>query len=84
MSGLSSSANGFELRFEPLAGVQSIYAFPCDAAGNVDLDALSERDRNRYFYARVALGRGFAICPRQQAQRTDSAIHVQHHLKEAA
>ena len=36
------------------------YAFPCDAARYVDLDALSERARNNYFYARAVVGREFA------------------------
>ncbi|SDJ53056.1 hypothetical protein [Variovorax sp. OV700] len=35
-------------------------AFPCDARGRVDLDGLSERARNNYFYARALTGRAFA------------------------
>lgn len=33
------------------------FAFPCDLRGNVDMDALSERARNNYFYARAMIGR---------------------------
>jgi hypothetical protein len=51
-----SSQVGYELRFRALVhGVQD-YSFPCDALGRVDLDALSERARNAYFFARVVIG----------------------------
>ncbi len=33
------------------------YAFPCDDSGRVDLDGLSERARNNYFFARAMVGR---------------------------
>lgn len=36
-------------------------AFPCDASGRVDMDALSERARNDYLFARAAVGREFAM-----------------------
>ena len=36
------------------------YVFPCDPAGVVPLDALSERARNNYFYARAMVGRELA------------------------
>lgn len=36
------------------------YAFPCDPSGQVDLDAMSERARNNYFYARAMVGRELA------------------------
>ena len=48
----------FELRFQPLQDGRAL-SFPCDAAGHVDLDALSERARNNYFYARSVIGREF-------------------------
>ena len=35
-------------------------AFPCDAAGHVDMDSLSERARCNYLFARRAVGRDFA------------------------
>ena len=33
------------------------FSFPCDARGQVHLDALSERARNNYLYARAMVGR---------------------------
>lgn len=49
-----------ELRFESLFDPGRSYAFPCDAAGNVDLDSLSDRARANYFYARTLIGREFS------------------------
>ena len=51
---------GFLLRFEPLVEGESVIDIPCDAAGQVDLDALAEADRNAYFYARVVRHQRFA------------------------
>jgi hypothetical protein len=48
----------FRSLFEPGRGL----AFPCDAAGQVPLDALSERSRCNYDFARSVVGRDFA-CP---------------------
>jgi hypothetical protein len=50
----------FELRFQSLFNDGRALAFPCDATGHVALDALSERARNNYFYARTVVGRDFA------------------------
>lgn len=36
------------------------FAFPCDPAGVVHLDGLSDRARNNYFYARAMVGRELA------------------------
>ena len=58
---------GFELRFRSLFDAGLGYAFPCDAAGRGDVDALAERARNRYFYARAVVGREFAT-PRVQSR----------------
>jgi hypothetical protein len=52
---------GFELRFASLFNDGRALAFPCDAAGRVDLDALSERARSNYFFARSVIGRDFGI-----------------------
>lgn len=49
-----------ELRFQSLYDAGRYYAFPCDAAGNVDMDALSDRARTNYLYARTAIGREFS------------------------
>ena len=56
---LSASA-GFELRFEPLHGTGQAFSFPCDAQGQVDMNALSDRARSKYLYARALVGRSFA------------------------
>ena len=37
------------------------YAFPCDANGHVDIDALSDRARSNYFYARTVVGREMSV-----------------------
>jgi hypothetical protein len=50
----------FELCFASLLNDGRALAFPCDAAGHVDLDALSERARINYFFARTTIGRAFA------------------------
>jgi hypothetical protein len=47
---------GFVLRFQSLFDEGRAYAFPCDAQGHVDLDALSEKARNNYLYARAVIG----------------------------
>jgi hypothetical protein len=50
-----------ELRFRSLFKPGRGYSFPCDAEGHVDLDTLSEWERNSYFYARTAIGCEFAM-----------------------
>ena len=49
-----------QLRFESLFHVGRALAFPCDDHGQVALDALSERARRNYFYARAVVGREYA------------------------
>lgn len=56
---LSPSAE-YQLRFRSLFNEGRALAFPCDAAGHVDMDALSERARDNYLYARTVIGREFA------------------------
>ena len=51
----------YELRFQSLADQGRAFVFPCDAAGHVDLDALSERARHNYLYARTVVGREFSM-----------------------
>lgn len=61
-----SNADHFQLRFQSLFDPGRGYAFPCDAQGHVDMDALSERARNNYLYARAMIGREVAtpaVCP---------------------
>ena len=47
----------YELRFRSLFDEGRAYAFPCDATGQVDMDALSARALNNYLYARTVIGR---------------------------
>ena len=51
----------FELRFANLFGAGRNLAFPCDAAGHVDMDSMSGRARNSYLAARALIGREFAF-----------------------
>jgi hypothetical protein len=61
MHACASAHDAFELRFQSLFHEGRALAFPCDADGRVDLDALSERGRSNYFYARSVVGRDFAL-----------------------
>lgn len=56
------SAAPFELRYESLFNTGRGLSFPCDASGRVDLDALSDRARSNYLFARATVGRDFG-CP---------------------
>ena len=58
---LEAASPLFEVRFASLYRQGSGYAFPCDPQGHVDLDALSERARNNYLYARAMIGREIAM-----------------------
>lgn len=53
-------ASRFELRFQSLWKEGRGYAFDCDAAGRVDLDALSDTLRNSYLFARTLIGREYS------------------------
>jgi hypothetical protein len=55
----SAATCGFEMRFRSLFHEGRGFSFPCDAHGQVPLDALSERARNNYLYARTVIGREF-------------------------
>ena len=46
----------YELRFMSLSQRGRGFAFPCDARGNVDIDALSDRGRTSYLFARAVVG----------------------------
>jgi hypothetical protein len=59
---MNPSQTAFELRFPSLFSEGRAFSFPCDARGTVDLDALSERARNNYLFARTVVGRDFS-CP---------------------
>ena len=55
-----SSIAAYVLRFQSLFHEGRALAFPCDAQGHVDMDALSDRARGNYLYARAVVGREFA------------------------
>lgn len=59
-STLQNCAAAFQLRFHSLFHPGRGLAFPCDARGRVELDALTERARQNYLYARAVVGREFA------------------------
>ena len=50
---IDSTLTQFELRFQSLFDNGRGFSFPCNPKGQVDLDRLSERARNNYFYARA-------------------------------
>ena len=52
-----TESSEFQLCFRSLFHSGRGYAFPCDPHGQVDLDRMSERARNNYFYARAMVGR---------------------------
>ncbi|WP_298927329.1 hypothetical protein [uncultured Ramlibacter sp.] len=58
---LETSMPSCQLRFRSLFASGRGFAFPCDPAGQVDLDRMSEQARNNYFYARAMVGRELAV-----------------------
>jgi hypothetical protein len=50
----------FELRFDSLFNGGRGMTFPCDSAGRVFMDTLSERALSNYLYARAVVGREFS------------------------
>lgn len=60
-SATRQSASAYELRFRSLFDEGRGLSFPCDAAGQVDIDSLSTRARANYFFARTVIGREFAM-----------------------
>ena len=60
MNVLKTDSNGpatYELRFQSLHDAGRAYVFPCDAAGHVDMDALTDNARENYLFARIVVGR---------------------------
>ena len=57
----SQEATAYEMRFRSLFHEGRAFAFPCDADGCVDIDSLSDRARNNYFYARTVIGRELSM-----------------------
>jgi len=62
-------ADRFELRFHSLYRPGRGYSFPCDAGGRVDLDALSDGERNSYLYARAIIGHELSLPAVQRSDR---------------
>ncbi len=58
---MNAADTEYELRFKSLFDEGRAYAFPCDAAGHVDMDSLSERARDNYLYARAVVGRELSL-----------------------
>jgi len=56
-----SPSDRFELRFDSLYKPGRAFSFPCDARGRVDMDALSDGERDCYLYARAIVGREFSL-----------------------
>lgn len=54
-------SDGYELRFRSLFDEGRGFSFPCDSAGRVNIDALSDRARSNYFFARTVVGREFSM-----------------------
>jgi hypothetical protein len=51
---------GYHVYFASLRDEGEAMLFPCDMAGNVDIDGLSPPARNDYLFARAMRGREFA------------------------
>jgi hypothetical protein len=60
MSSAIANNASYEIRYRSLFDEGRGLAFPCDAKGLVNLDALSDAARNNYLYARALVGREFA------------------------
>ena len=54
-------AAAYEIRFQSLFHEGRALAFPCDRDGHVDLDAVNERVRSNYLFARAMIGRDYAM-----------------------
>lgn len=60
-STMAAAQSAFELRFQSLFVEGRAFSFPCDAHGHVDLDGLSTRARDNYFFARSVVGRDVGL-----------------------
>lgn len=52
----SQPVHGYELHFQSLLRPGRGWAFPCDADGHVDMNAMTDRVRNNYLFARALVG----------------------------
>lgn len=53
--------SSFELRFQSLFNAGRGLAFPCNAHGDVDVQALSERAVQNYLFALTGIGREYSV-----------------------
>ena len=58
--GPDAPTEDFQLRFRSLFSDGEAFVFPCNASGHVLMDALSERARSSYLFARATVGRLYA------------------------
>ena len=68
------SSISFELRFLSLFPESRVLAFPCDPQGRVDLNAVSDRTKNDYLFARAMVGREYATPIVQQLREPTASI----------
>lgn len=61
MNAVLQTSSRCVLRFASLFAEGRALVFPCDERGQVDLDALPERARGNYLFARALVGRDFAM-----------------------
>jgi len=59
-SAARDGAAGWDLHFRPLEDGACSCTVPCDADGRVDLDALGDKTRRHYLYARALVGGRYA------------------------
>lgn len=57
------------LHFEPLTAGEAGLDIPCDPQGRFGIDALGDKLRNDYFFARTLIGRLFAAPTVRQVAR---------------
>ena len=53
---MGTTTHSHQIRYAALSGRGPDLVFPCDARGCVEMDALSDRARNNYLYARAVVG----------------------------
>ena len=63
----------YEIRFQSLYNEGRALTFPCDAQGHVEMDALSEKARLNYLYARAVVGRELLPRPCEKPNCIDPA-----------
>lgn len=59
----------YEIRFRSLYRPGRGYTFPCDECGRVDMDALSDCERDSYLYARAIIGMELSLPAVQRSDR---------------